>query len=177
MLCGEKGRIGRHMTPEQQKPNKITETVIGLSYKVASTLGPGFLETVYENSLAHEFLKGGIRTSQQERLLVRYDGVMVGDFRVDLMVENELLLEIKAVSEITKFHEAQLVNYLKAARIKLRIAPELRRIFGRDKEEGERILTPFPNLFALFSERSGEKRAKVELKQRTASSRMKMSMP
>lgn len=107
------------VTPEQQRLNQISETVIGLSYKVANALGRGFVECVYENALAHELTKQRLGVRQQDRLIVKYDDVIVGDFRVDLVVEDLLLVEIKAVAELSKTHEGQLQNYLKASNLKL----------------------------------------------------------
>ncbi len=107
------------VTPEQQRLDQISEAVIGLSYKVANALGRGFLEQVYENALVHELTKQQLRVKQQDRLLVRYDGVIVGDFRVDLVVEEALLVEVKAVAELSKTHAAQLQNYLKASQLRL----------------------------------------------------------
>jgi len=104
----------KYVTPEQQRLNQISETVIGLSYKVANALGRGFVECVYENALAHELTKERLGVRQQDRLIVKY-----GDFRVDLIVENQLLIEIKTVTELSKTHDAQLYNYLKASKLKL----------------------------------------------------------
>ena len=101
------------MNTEQQRLNTISENIIGLAYKVANTLGTGFIESVYENALAHELAVQGFPVRQQDRVLVRYDGIIVGDFRVDLVVEDAVLVEIKAVSEMTRGHEGQLMNYLK----------------------------------------------------------------
>ena len=107
------------MTPEQQQLNQLSEQVIGLSYKVANALKCGFLEQVYENALVHEMTKLRLKVRQQDRLTVSYDGVIVGDFRVDLVVDDRLLIEIKAVSDISKTHEAQLLNYLKVSKLSL----------------------------------------------------------
>jgi len=109
----------KYVTPEQQRLNQISETVIGLSYKVANALGRGFVECVYENALAHELTKERLGVRQQDRLIVKYDDVIVGDFRVDLIVENQRLIEIKTVTELSKTHDAQLYNYLKASKLKL----------------------------------------------------------
>jgi GxxExxY protein len=107
------------MTPEQQRLNQISEHIIGLAYKVSNTLGVGFLEVVYENAMAHELAMSQHLVRQQDRVLVRYDGIIVGDFRVDLVVDDSVLVEVKAVSETTRSHDAQLTNYLKAAGLKL----------------------------------------------------------
>ena len=107
------------MTEEQMRLNELSERVIGCAYKVGSALGRGFLESVYQNALAHEFGKQSLQCRQQDRVVVRYDGIIVGDFQLDMIVENALVVEVKAVADITANHEAQLLNYLKAAKLTL----------------------------------------------------------
>ena len=92
----------------------ITEKIIGSAYTVANSLGSGFLEKVYENALAHELAKAGLHVVQQAAISVMYDGVIVGDYVADLLVENEILLELKAVKALDAIHMAQCMNYLKA---------------------------------------------------------------
>lgn len=104
---------------EQARLNSLSEKVIGLSYKVYNQLGRGYVEKVYENALVHELTKLGIQVKQQAYLNVFYDGIIVGEFQPDLIVGNSVLIEIKAVSELNKNHEAQCVNYLLAASLKL----------------------------------------------------------
>ena len=82
--------------------------------KVHRTLGPGFLESVYHQALAHELGKEGLRFESEHPIPVRYDGVLVGDYVADLVVEQEVILEIKAVQDLAIAHEVQLVNYLTA---------------------------------------------------------------
>jgi GxxExxY protein len=94
--------------------NQITEKIIGCAYKVSNELGNGFLEKVYENALAHEIRKAGLQVEQQCPLQVIYDGVVVGDYITDLLVEECVILEIKTVREIDEIHMAQCLNYLKA---------------------------------------------------------------
>ena len=94
--------------------NQITEKIIGCAYKVSNELGNGFLEKVYENALAHEIRKAGLQVEQQCLLQVIYDGVVVGDYITDLLVEECVILEIKTVREIDEIHMAQCLNYLKA---------------------------------------------------------------
>jgi GxxExxY protein len=94
--------------------NKITETTIGCAYKVINTLGPGFLEKVYENALAHEIYKSGLRVTQQCPIQVKYDGVIVGEYTADLLIEDQLIVELKTVKELDQTHMAQCINYLKA---------------------------------------------------------------
>lgn len=88
--------------------------VIGLAMKVQSALGPGFLESVYENALAHELNKEGLHFERQKPLRVLYDGVSVGEFVCDFLVNNTLVVELKAVSNLSPAHEMQVVNYLAA---------------------------------------------------------------
>jgi len=93
--------------------NQITEKIIGCSYKVSNTLGGGFLEKVYENALAHELLKTGLKITQQCPIQVNYDGIPVGDFIADLLVEDCMLVELKTVKQLDESHMAQCMNYLK----------------------------------------------------------------
>ena len=88
--------------------------VIGLAMKVHRTLGPGFLESVYQKALLYELVKAGHRVESDKPIQVRYEGVIVGDFKADLIVNGELIVELKAVSNLVVEHEVQLVNYLTA---------------------------------------------------------------
>ena len=94
--------------------NELTENVIGCAYAVHNALGAGFLEKVYENALRLELAAVGVRVLQQHPIPVKYRGEVVGDFYADLMVEDTLVVELKAVQYIAKEHEVQLVNYLAA---------------------------------------------------------------
>lgn len=95
----------------------LTHKIIGCAYKVHNTLGCGFLERVYENSLRIELEKLGLRVRQQEPISVVYDGTVVGEFYADLWVDQRVVVELKAVQALAKEHEVQLVNYLTATRI------------------------------------------------------------
>ncbi len=94
--------------------NQLTETVIRCAYAVSNALGCGFLEKVYENALAHEIRKAGLRVEQQHGITLTYDGIAVGQYIADLLVERVLLVELKAVKELDDIHLAQCLNYLKA---------------------------------------------------------------
>ena len=98
---------------------KLTETIIGCAMKVHRTLGPGFLESVYQNALAHELRKAGLRVECEKLIRVIYDGVMVGDFSADMLVEDLVLVENKAAQVLHPKNEAQLVNYLTATGIEI----------------------------------------------------------
>ena len=98
--------------------NDITEAIIGAAYTVSNTLGAGFLEKVYENALCHELRKRGLHVDQQWRIAVRYDGVVVGDYCADLVVEAQVLVELKAAKQLDEIHAAQVLNYLKATKLR-----------------------------------------------------------
>ncbi|GIK73568.1 MAG: hypothetical protein BroJett021_25560 [Chloroflexota bacterium] len=93
---------------------QLTDTILAAFYSVYNALGYGFLEKVYENALLHELRKRGLKVEVQKRLLVYYDGVVVGEYFADLLVEDKVILELKAAEAIEESHTAQLVNYLKA---------------------------------------------------------------
>ena len=92
----------------------LTESVLGCAFKVVNTLGPGFLEKVYENALAHDLRKSGLVVVQQTQIQVTYDGQVVGNYVADLLVEDSLIVELKACKALEDIHIAQCLNYLKA---------------------------------------------------------------
>lgn len=96
------------------KHTDLTEKIIEVFYKVYSALGYGFLEKVYENSMAIEFRKSGIRYQQQAPITVHYDDEVVGVHNADLLVEDSVIVELKSTKQLVEEHEAQLLNYLKA---------------------------------------------------------------
>jgi GxxExxY protein len=97
--------------------NDLTHKVIGCAYKVHNTLGPGFLERVYENALEFELDKLGIEARQQTKLPVLYEGCPVGVFYPDLWIDKQLIIEIKAVQSLLPEHEIKLIHYLVATGI------------------------------------------------------------
>jgi GxxExxY protein len=98
----------------EQDLDKFTERIIACAYKVSNTLGAGFVEKVYENAYAHEMIKDGLRVVQQHPIKVVYDGIIAGEFFADILVENLILVELKAVSELNEDHMSQALNYLRA---------------------------------------------------------------
>ena len=94
--------------------DKLTELVIGLAMKVHRALGAGFVEFVYRNALVHELRKAGLSVEIEKPIKVRYDGVIVGEFNVDLLIDGWLIVELKAVRALPEEHEVQTVNYLTA---------------------------------------------------------------
>jgi GxxExxY protein len=96
--------------------NTLTEMVIKASYKVHNTLGAGFLEKIYENSLLIELRKQGLEVVQQYPIPVYYEEFKVGDYSADLFVGGCLIVELKAVETLIVAHEKQLINYLAATK-------------------------------------------------------------
>ena len=97
--------------------NNLTYKVIGSAYKVHNILGPGFLEKVYENALLIELRKLGIYARQQVKLPVLYEGQQVGLYFPDLWIENQLIIELKAILTLAPEHEIKLIHYLAATGI------------------------------------------------------------
>ena len=96
------------------KHSNLTKQIIGIFYDVYNILGYGFLEKVYENSLAIRLQKAGLTVDQQKPIKVYFDGQVVGEYFADLVVNDLIILEVKAVQKLAEEHEAQLINYLKA---------------------------------------------------------------
>lgn len=92
----------------------LVDKIIGACNKIYNKLGSGFIESVYENCLIIELKKIGLLVENQKSIQVFYDGQEVGYFTADIIVENKIILELKAIKELTKIHEDQLVNYLAA---------------------------------------------------------------
>ena len=100
--------------------NDLTYKIIGCVYKVHSELGPGLLESTYEVCLEHELLKAGLIVERQKALPVIYDAIKLdAGNRIDLLVNNQVILELKAVDEIAPIHSAQVMTYLKLSGLKL----------------------------------------------------------
>lgn len=107
------------MTIEGTAINQLSEQIIGGAFKVANALGTGFLEKVYENALAHELRKVGLQVRQQVGVAVHYDGVVVGEYSADLLVEDTVIVELKAIKTLDPVHVAQGLNYLRATGLPL----------------------------------------------------------
>lgn len=107
------------MTIEGAAINQLSERIIGGAFKVANALGTGFLEKVYENALAHELRKVGLQVRQQVGVAVHYDGVVVGEYSADLLVEDTVIVELKAIKTLDPVHVAQGLNYLRATGLPL----------------------------------------------------------
>ena len=94
---------------------EITEQIIKAVIKVHRTLGPGFLESVYQNSLLIELESQGLRIEPEKEIVVTYEGKPVGNHQLDLVVEERIIVELKAVEDLSQAHYAQLRSYLKAS--------------------------------------------------------------
>jgi len=119
--------------------NKISEGIINAAYKVSNALGAGFLEKVYENALAHQLIKDGMRIEQQKPIKVYYDDVVVGDYFADLVAEGAVIVELKTVKCIEDIHLAQTLNYLKATGLKLGLIIN----FGKPRVEIKRVVNNY----------------------------------
>src|SRR4051794_9273968 len=105
------------MNADEHRWDSVTERIIGCAYRVSNGLGCGFLEKVYENALVHELRKAGLTVAQQVRFAVLYDGVVVGEYIADIVVEDVILIELKAVKALDDVHLAQCLNLLRATRL------------------------------------------------------------
>ncbi len=97
----------------------VTEKIIEGFYEVYNKLGYGFLEKVYENAMAIALARRGMQVAQQLPIKVKYDGIVVGDYFADLMVNGVVLVELKVAEELHQRHEAQLLNYLRATDVRV----------------------------------------------------------
>ena len=116
---------------------QITEKILRAFYDVYNELGYGFLEKVYENALVHELRKMELNVSQQRPTNVYYDNVLVGEFFADVIVENAVIVELKAVEALHEIHSNQLINYLKATEMEVGLLLN----FGEEPKFVRKILT------------------------------------
>jgi GxxExxY protein len=100
---------------------ELSFTIVGAAIEVHKTLGPGFLEVIYRNALVYELMTRGIKVEREKHLPVNYKGQLIGDYFADLVVDDKIILELKAISTIIKAHEAQAMNYLAATGLRLAI--------------------------------------------------------
>ena len=99
--------------------NELTYLINGAIFEVTRVLGAGFLEKVYENALMVELVKRGLKAKNQVPIEVKYKDIEVGEYYADIVVENQVILELKSIESLQKIHEAQLLNYLKASGFKI----------------------------------------------------------
>jgi GxxExxY protein len=113
----------------------LSYAIVGAAMEVHKILGPGFLESVYESALAYELDLRGIPYERQKRLPVSYKDKFIGEYVADMVVDNKIILELKAVSAIVPAHEAQAHHYVKATGLKLAIILN----FGAESLQRKRI--------------------------------------
>jgi len=101
------------------KHKELTEKIINIFYRVYNTLGYGFLEKVYENAMMIEFKREGIPAVFQSPIRVFYEGEAIGEYYAGILVDNKVIVEIKAAKQLVEENEAQLLNYLKATDIEV----------------------------------------------------------
>jgi GxxExxY protein len=101
------------------KFDSLSSKIIGAAIQVHRELGPGYIESIYEEALKVEFARRKINFEHQKEIKIYYRGVNVGKHRLDLLVENEIIVELKAIKELTDIHFAQILSYLIATRLKV----------------------------------------------------------
>jgi len=119
----------------QLRHQELTEKIIAAAYAVHNELGCGFVEKVYKNALAIQLEETGVKCSCEVPLQVTYRGKVVGEYCADVIVENKIVVEVKAVSRLDPIHEVQLVNYLKATGLNVGLLIN----FGRSVEVKRRV--------------------------------------
>jgi GxxExxY protein len=130
-----------HWDPANYKHQELTEAIIRSFYEVYNELGHGFLESVYEEALFRVLKTNGVNVQRQYLLSVRFRGEHIGDFRADLVVADNVIVELKAVKALEPFHEAQLLNYLRASDLEVGLllnfgpTPKIKRlVFANEKK-------------------------------------------
>ncbi|MCE5187225.1 MAG: GxxExxY protein [Planctomycetaceae bacterium] len=126
------------------KHKELSEKVITAAYAVHKELGNGFVEKIYKKALEIEVRESGVKCNSEVPLSVSYHGQIVGDYFADLVIEDKIIVEIKAVSDLLPAHEVQLVNYLKATGLHVGLLINFgqsvkvkRRVFGYDADTDE----------------------------------------
>lgn len=122
---------------EQYLHKELTSKIISCFYTVYNTLGYGFLEKVYENSLMIELTNNGLLVEKQKPIKVYYDEQLVGEYYADLVVNDQIIIELKAAESLCQEHEYQLINYLKATSFELGLLFN----FGKKPEIKRKIFT------------------------------------
>jgi GxxExxY protein len=127
------------MDADERRLNEVTERIIGCAYAVANELGAGFLEKPYKNAMRLEVVASGMRVMHEHPIQIFYRGEVVGEYFADLLVEESVVVELKAVKDLDDVHRAQCVNYLKATGLKVCLLIN----FGNPKVQIKRIVRQF----------------------------------
>jgi GxxExxY protein len=131
--------------PDRLKHRELTEGIIGAFYEVYNELGHGFLESIYEKALAIALAQAGINVERQVPVSVWFRSELIGDFRADMLVEEKVLLELKAARTIDQAHEKQLLNYLRATDVEVGLLlnfglkPQFRRLVYENERKKIRV--------------------------------------
>ncbi|MFZ0521244.1 MAG: GxxExxY protein [Candidatus Acidiferrales bacterium] len=128
--------IERQAASAEYPEQELTGTILQAAFALHNDLGAGFLERVYSNALVVELNRHQLRFVQNEPLEVKYRDVVVGDYIADIIVENRVILELKACASLDPSHSAQLMNYLRATKIRVGLLLN----FGRPKLEYRRFV-------------------------------------
>jgi len=123
------------MVKDKAYYDALVDSIVSCAYKVSRILGCGFLEKVYENALSIELAASGLNIETQKLVKVQYEGQVIGDYYADMIVEDEIVVELKAVKAIESIHFAQCQNYLKATGKKLGLVIN----FGEEKVKIRRV--------------------------------------
>lgn len=114
----------------------LTDKIIELAIKVHKKLGPGFIEKIYEKALALEFKKADMEVLSQKVIRVEYEGALLGEQKVDFIIDGKVIVELKSVNELNDLHQAQILSYLKTANKRVGLLLN----FGKSKLEIKRIM-------------------------------------
>lgn len=129
------------MDNDNYKHSEITEKIIKAFYKVYNTLGYGFLEKVYENAIYTELSSVGLNVIKQKPIKVYYEGIEVGEYFADILVEELVIIELKATEYLCDEHEYQLINYLKATEMEVGLLLN----FGKKPEIKRKVVSKYSN--------------------------------
>ena len=121
---------------DTDKHGLISEKIIGCAFKVSNTLGVGFLEKVYQNALIIELMNEGLKVEKEKPIRIFYQDKVVGEYYADIVVNEKIIIETKAVQSLNEIHQAQLLNYLKATKIQLGLLIN----FGTPKVQIKRMI-------------------------------------
>lgn len=116
----------------------LTERIIAAAFAVSNELGHGFLESVYKNAFVEELLANDLHGVMERPFPIHYRGKLVGRYIADLVVEDTVIVELKAIDALTKAHQAQVLNYLKASRLPIGLLFN----FGQPRVEVRRVFLP-----------------------------------
>ena len=137
LIAMESIEMEPQINADERRLNALSEEIIGAAFEVSNVLGAGFLEKVYENALNVELNLRGLKTLPQAPLKVYYKEELVGDYIADILVENEIIIEVKAVKEIDTVHFAQCLNYLRNNRAEALPFAKFQQVKGRNQKDCE----------------------------------------